>query len=269
MPYVNTTRFCIFCLFASFISSVTQAGVTVTFSNTSAGITTNRPWGNIEAFKPGLKYQNPPATPYIGAAPATGWYPAQQSTAAAVGNTEPRVEIEPFARGIYEQQNIVYTVRVVSSGNLKTLNPILPNIEGAALELVDGPRASARQTGRNREIINEYRFKLIDPKANAGRAVIMLKGERLGLDRPASVTVVAGTVKRSPHAMPLAEVDPSSLRSRFPEAWALVRVSRVGFDRHQSEAVFFASFHGRDGSKTSQLIVARRNRDGWSVEATY
>ena len=165
MPYVNTSRFCIFCLLASALSSVTQAGVTVTISNKSTsrnpGITTHRPWGNIEAYKPGLIHQSPPAIPYPGMATATGWYPAQQSTAAPVGNTEPRIEIEPFARGIYEQQNIVYTVRVVSSKNLKTLSPILPNIEGATLELVDGPLASARQNGRNREIINEYRFKLL------------------------------------------------------------------------------------------------------------
>ena len=122
---------------------------------TGMGITTNRPWGNIGAYKPGLKSEPLPVYP------GTGWYPAQHPATEAVANTEPRIEIEPVVRGLYEQQNIVYTVRVVSSDNLKTLNPVLPNIEGAALTLVDGPFASARQTGRSREIINKYRFRLI------------------------------------------------------------------------------------------------------------
>jgi hypothetical protein len=62
----------------------------------------------------------------------------------------------------YEQQSIVYSVRVVSSGNLKTLNPAIPRIDGATLEQVDGPVASTRKSRRNgaREIINEYHFKL-------------------------------------------------------------------------------------------------------------
>jgi len=162
LSYINASRFCIFCLFAGFISSAAQAGFSFSFdSNMPAGnTTTNRPWGNIGAFKPGLKSEPLPA-PYPGMAPGTGWYPAQHAATETVANAQPRVEIEPVARGIYEQQNIVYTVRVVSSDNLKTLNPIVPNIEGAALTLMDGPFASARQTGRSREIVNKYRFKLV------------------------------------------------------------------------------------------------------------
>ena len=133
--------------------------VSVDSNMPTMGITTNRPWGNIGAFKPGLKSE--PLPTYPGMIPGAGWYPAQQPATETVANAEPRIEIEPVVRGIYEQQNIVYTVRVVSSDNLKTLNPILPNIEGAALTLVDGPFASARQTGRSREIINKYRFKLM------------------------------------------------------------------------------------------------------------
>ena len=169
MPYIYMSRFCIFCLFTSCIASIAQAGVSVTFnSNNPAGnnisITTNRPWGNIGNYKPGLQHQSRPAVsnnPYLGAAPATGWYPGQHIAAAPAGNSEPRVEVEPLDRGIYEQQNIIYTARVVSSNNLMTLNPVLPNIEGAVLELVDGPIASARQTGRGQEILNEYHFKLM------------------------------------------------------------------------------------------------------------
>jgi hypothetical protein len=162
LPNVNTSRFCLACLLAGCLSGTAQAGMSVNVDSnmpTGMGFTTNRPWGNIGAFKPGLKSAPLPA--YPGMAPAAGWYPAQQAATEAAANTEPRIEIESVDRGIYEQQNIVYTVRVVSSNNLKTLNPILPNIEGAALTLIDGPSASARQSGRGREIINKYRFKLM------------------------------------------------------------------------------------------------------------
>ena len=125
----------------------------------------NRPWGNFEAFKPGLN-QQPGATQnsqYLGAAPATGWYPQQASaTGAAPANTSPVVEVETRDGEFYEQQNIVYTVRVVSSNNLKTLNPIIPRIEGAILDQVDGPFASTRYSGQTSQlqIVNEYHFKL-------------------------------------------------------------------------------------------------------------
>jgi hypothetical protein len=75
---------------------------------------------------------------------------------------QPVVEVETNETVLYEQQNIIYTVRVVSSDNLKTLTPSLPRTEGAVLEQVDGPAASTRNAGKNgtREIVNEYRFKL-------------------------------------------------------------------------------------------------------------
>jgi len=167
------SRFCIICLLASLMSSVAQAGFSYSFGNNkqpdrNTGVTTNRPWGNIGVYKPAQQYEPPPAygnAPYLGAAPATDWYSAQHPAAGSTGNTEPRVEVEPIDGGIYEQQNVLYTVRVISSENLKTLNPITPNIDGATLEQVDGPVASARQTGRSREIINEYHFKLMPLRA--------------------------------------------------------------------------------------------------------
>jgi hypothetical protein len=148
--------------------SMEAAGFSFSFSQSSTknSRTTNRPWGNLEDFKPGLKYEQPPAYPGVapGVAPGAGWYPAQRS--AAIGNpvsgSEPVVEVETRGGVFYEQQNIVYTVRVVSSDNLKTLTPAIPRINGAILEQVDGPVASIRKSGRDssREIVNEYHFKL-------------------------------------------------------------------------------------------------------------
>jgi hypothetical protein len=114
---------------------------------------------------------------YLGGAPGTGWpgmvnpvmlqqsyatYPGQMTAASSAPGGQPTVEAEVSERSPFEQQNIVYTVRVVSSDNLKTLNPILPRIDGAALQKIDGPVASSRtdERGGNRKIVNTYHFKL-------------------------------------------------------------------------------------------------------------
>ena len=180
MNRIRTSRICIICLLASFLSGVTQSasgfsfGVSNNSSSKDQRTTTNRPWGNIGTFKPALKYEPPPipglqypgtvpGTQYLGAAPGTGWYATQvPGVGSPAAGGQPVVEVETGGAVYYEQQNIVYTVRVVSSDNLKTLNPAIPRIEGATMEQVDGPVASTRKSRRNgaREIINEYHFKL-------------------------------------------------------------------------------------------------------------
>lgn len=208
MRRMTTSRFCLMCLLMSFLSSVMQTASSFSFSFSTSSTqgsgksprtTTNRPWGNIGAFKPGLAVENNVTSDpngysysysyqtinngaengyYLGAAPGTGWpgvmnpmmppqqayaaYPGQMPAAALPAAGQPSVEVEVSETAPFEQQNIVYTVRVVSSDNLKTLNPILPQIEGAALQKVDGPVASMRTDKRSgsQEIVNTYRFKL-------------------------------------------------------------------------------------------------------------
>jgi hypothetical protein len=223
LPYINMSRLCIVCLLAGLISGTAQAGFSFSFdSNMPAGnTTTNRPWGNIGAYKPGLKSEPLPA-PYPGMAPGTGWYPAQHPATETVANTQPRIEIEPVERGIYEQQNVVYTVSVVSSDNLKTLNPILPNIEGAALTLVDGPFASARQTGRSREIINKYRFKLMPLRS--GEIIIppirftgTHTGKRDGFSIEADAPLVLHAFPASPAIKPWLPLHDLKLREQLSQ----------------------------------------------------
>lgn len=173
MHYKNYVRIGGICLLAGLLCSANAqaAGGGTSFSagkssTKNSRTTSNRPWGNLGAFKPGLRHEQPPAMPgpgYLGAAPGTGWYPAQMpGTATTSSSSQPVVEIETSATRLYEQQSIVYTVRVVSSGNLKTLTPVIPRIDGAIMEQVDGPVASTRYSGRSSslEIINEYHFKL-------------------------------------------------------------------------------------------------------------
>ena len=122
----------ILCLLAGLMSSANVAAGGFSFSTKQSSTknsrtTSNRPWGNLEAFKPGLKHEQLPA--YPGAVPpGAGWYSAQVPGAVnSVGNSAsdspPVVEVETSGEVFYEQQNIVSTVRVVSSGNLKTLPP--------------------------------------------------------------------------------------------------------------------------------------------------
>ena len=170
MHHRNFVPVLIVCLLAGLLSSVNVTAAGFSFSSNQPATknprtTSNRPWGNLEPFKPGLKREQLPAYPaaYPGAAPAAAWYPAQAPVAGnSSSDSQPVVEVETSGAVFYEQQNIVYTVRVVSSDNLKTLNPSIPRIDGAILEQVDGPVASTRKSGWNggREIVNEYHFKL-------------------------------------------------------------------------------------------------------------
>ena len=139
-------------------------------SNSKASVkdtntTTNRPWGNLGGAKPATKYQPlpPPASYYMSATPDSGWYQQQLPVNSTAPAAQPRVEVDLEESIFYEQQNIIYTVHVVSDVNVKTLKPELPRIEGAALEQLDGPVLSTRTSGRNnkRQIINTYRYKLM------------------------------------------------------------------------------------------------------------
>lgn len=163
------------------LTSVSQTSAGFSFGNSSqqpgnsARTTDNRPWGNIGAFKPAPIYeqQQPAGSPgyYPGAAPGSGWpaaqnsyppYGSQRPAGAGTASELPHVEVELGSKWPYEQQNVIYTVRVVSSQNLKTLDSILPTIDGAILEKIDGPVASLRKDKHSgaQEISNEYRFKL-------------------------------------------------------------------------------------------------------------
>ena len=239
MHRMTTSRFCIICILTSFLSGITQtaSGFSFSFSShssqnsgNSSRTTSNRPWGNIGAFKPGLQAEsNVTSDPngysysysyqtnnngaengyYLGAAPGTGWpgtlnqmmppqqayvpayaptayagYPGQLATTTTAGR--PSVEVEVSETSPFEQQNIVYTVRVVSSDNLKTLNPILPRIEGAALQKVDGPAASLRTDKRSgtQEIVNTYHFKLTPLRSGEiVIPVISFKGTQVSSNR--------------------------------------------------------------------------------------
>ena len=68
----------------------------------------------------------------------------------------PRLEVELTEDRPYVQQNVLVRLRVISSGNLATASPDLAAIDEVLFEKVEGPKASTRGSGNNREIVNEF-----------------------------------------------------------------------------------------------------------------
>jgi hypothetical protein len=165
-----TTRTCLVCLLAVLSWPAHAIGFSMGngSSRETVNYTTNRPWGNLGAVTPAPQYQPPqPMLPgysyYPGASPDTGWYtPAYPAANVAPAATAPTAEVQVSDTRFYEQQHGIYTVRIVSSGNIATLDRELPDIDGAVMEPIDGPITTTRTDGnpRNQEIVNTYRFRL-------------------------------------------------------------------------------------------------------------
>lgn len=68
----------------------------------------------------------------------------------------PRLEVRLSDNHPYVQENILLTLRIVSSGNLKTVDPILPQNQSAMFHKIKGPTARTRVgPGGQRQIVNE------------------------------------------------------------------------------------------------------------------
>ncbi|MCK5308776.1 MAG: hypothetical protein KAJ73_09205, partial [Zetaproteobacteria bacterium] len=120
MSRANTSHLCIIFILASFISTSSHAfGFSMSNSKASVkdtNITTNRPWGNLGTPKSAPKYQPlpPPASYYMATTPGSGWYQQQLPVNSTAPAAQPRVEVDLEESIFYEQQNIIYTVHVVS-----------------------------------------------------------------------------------------------------------------------------------------------------------
>lgn len=82
------------------------------------------------------------------------------------GSASPRIETELSQAGPFVDQPVIYMVRVVSSTNIKTLDPILPRTTGVVIEELEGPVTRSRmRAGGLPEIVSEYRFTFTPIKA--------------------------------------------------------------------------------------------------------
>ncbi|MGB5408642.1 MAG: BatD family protein, partial [Thiogranum sp.] len=73
----------------------------------------------------------------------------------------PRIETSISDSTPYEQQSLVYTLRVISSGNLKTATPELPQTSSVVLRQLGDPVTRSSKVGGEQEMITEYRYLLM------------------------------------------------------------------------------------------------------------
>jgi len=168
-----TLRLCCITLFLGMASAWVEAappmgwdrGPTMSFGVTWPGRTTNSFMGVQYPGPrgPQMSYGQPIQRGY-----APGWSGAQTgmpnmqpySSSSWQGSAQPRLEVEISHPSPYVSQSVVYTIRTVSSSNIKTINLDLPVIAGAVLDKIDGPVTKLRRRGRGSEIVNEYWFAL-------------------------------------------------------------------------------------------------------------
>jgi len=72
----------------------------------------------------------------------------------------PTVEVVVNNRAPYQQESVIYTLRVVSVSAVDTIDPSPSMVQGAALEKLDGPISSLRTTGRSPLHVTEFRYLL-------------------------------------------------------------------------------------------------------------
>ena len=73
----------------------------------------------------------------------------------------PRIEASISDSTPYEQQSLVYTLRVISSGNLKSATPELPQTGSVVLRRLGEPVTRSSKVGGDQEMITEYRYLLM------------------------------------------------------------------------------------------------------------
>lgn len=73
----------------------------------------------------------------------------------------PRVEASLSASDPFEQQSLVYTLRIISGGNLKTANPEPPRHESVVLRRQGEAVTYSRQTAGQQEMITEHQYILM------------------------------------------------------------------------------------------------------------
>jgi hypothetical protein len=117
------------------------------------------------AYYPPYGYQMPGAYPQQYPDPNTVqpqayWYPYQQQVQQAPHYQPPRVETSVSDSTPYEQQSLIYRIRVISDGNLKTLTPVLPQSSALILRSLGEPE-STNARNDSREFVTEYSYLLM------------------------------------------------------------------------------------------------------------
>ncbi len=98
-------------------------------------------------------------------APGQSWTqtPGQGWGGAAVAQTAgqlapPQVAVSLERNDPYVQQTLLMTIRVISEGNLRSLETRVPDSDGVLWKRLDGPVTTAEQVRGQRRIVNTYRY---------------------------------------------------------------------------------------------------------------
>lgn len=77
----------------------------------------------------------------------------------------PLIETFISSQDAVEQQNLIYRVRITSSGNLKTAVPQMPRPNGFAMRPLGEPKSYNQQQANNHKIITEHTYLLVPLRA--------------------------------------------------------------------------------------------------------
>ena len=122
--------------------------------------------GQALAYYPPYGYQPPGTNPqqYPGnrnaGQPQPYWYQYQQQVRRET-QQPPRVETSISDTRPYEQQSLIYRIRVISSGNLKTAVPVMPQSSEVVLRALGEAVTNRDKQGDAREFVTEYRYLLM------------------------------------------------------------------------------------------------------------
>ena len=90
------------------------------------------------------------------------WYPYQQQVQQPAPRYEPpRVETSVSDTSPYEQQSLVYRLRIISNSTVKSAAPVLPQSSEVVLRALGEPVTVDNKQGNAREVITEYRYLLM------------------------------------------------------------------------------------------------------------
>ncbi len=172
----STQPMCIICIMLSLVSGWVQAAVRLASDRViSSAAIPNAAWRSVDSarrfFGVNGGLQIIPTADYASGVPVNWsafpsnipreqWYQNVRKASAP-----PRIEVQMSETAPYVQQTILYTFRVISDTNLKTLEFELPSDEEFIFEQVSGPITGTRELNGVREIVNEYVYALIPLKA--------------------------------------------------------------------------------------------------------
>lgn len=110
---------------------------------------------------PGVYPQQYPDNRNTTGQPQPYWYPYQQQVQQQPLYNPPRVETSVSDSAPYEQQSLVYRIRVISDGNLKTAVAVMPQSSEVVLRSLGEPLSESSAQGNSRDFITEYRYLLM------------------------------------------------------------------------------------------------------------